>query len=69
MKYTRNKFLKLTALAIPGAATAAVASSFTQASTKDDAALNLAVASYTFRKFNLDDTMQMSKNPAYHLFF
>ncbi|MEO6232295.1 MAG: sugar phosphate isomerase/epimerase family protein [Ferruginibacter sp.] len=61
MKYTRNKFLKLTALAIPGAATAAVTSSFTQAPTKDDAALNLAVASYTFRKFNLDNTIRMSK--------
>lgn len=55
MKYTRNEFLKLTGIGITGAA---FTSLDTQAGDKD--ILKLGLASYTFRKFDLDDTLKMA---------
>ncbi len=62
MKYNRNEFLKLTALGIAGASTLATRRSFASpASSKKDEKLHLAIASYTFRDFSLDDTIKMTK--------
>jgi inosose dehydratase len=59
MKYTRNEFLKLT-----GAAALVAGSGFSAHShspIKEDK-LKLGLASYTLRKFSLDDTIKMTKN-------
>ena len=60
MKYTRNQFLKLTGLAVPGAITVAGAGSFINSPSVNDVKLNLALASYTLRSFSLDDTIKMT---------
>src|SRR5690349_14999502 len=64
MKYTRNEFLKLTGLSISGAAVAAAGSGLTNLTNpgpRKDVTLRLGLASYTFRKFSLDDTIKWAK--------
>lgn len=61
MKYTRNEFLKLSAMVIPGAAAIGVTGSFIDNDSPKETNLNLSIASYTFRKFSLDDTIKMSQ--------
>jgi inosose dehydratase len=61
MKYTRNEFLKLTGLSISGAAIAAAGPVFTDPGRRKDSTLRLGLASYTFRKFSLDDTIKWAK--------
>lgn len=64
MKYTRNEFLKLTGLSISGAAVAAAGSgvtNLTNSGPRKDVTLRLGLASYTFRKFSLDDTIKWAK--------
>ena len=58
MKYTRNEFLKLTGMAIPGAVVAG--NSFSVLPFSDDTKFKFGVASYTFRAFSLDDTIKMT---------
>lgn len=61
MKYTRNEFLKLTGIGVTGAAATGVVSKFTgDRPDKDKTQLNLALTSYTFRSFSLDDTIKMT---------
>ena len=58
MKYTRNDFLKLAGIGIPGAVVAG--SSFADPPSATDVKFNFGVASYTFRNFSLDDTIKMT---------
>src|SRR5260221_1156934 len=61
MKYTSNEFLKLTGIGVTGAATTGVVSKFTgDYADKDKMQFNLALTSYTFRSFSLDDTIKMT---------
>ena len=60
MKYTRNEFLKFTGMGISGAAITSAASGFADPPSTNDLADNLGIASYTFRDFNLDDTIKMT---------
>lgn len=60
MKYTRNAFLKLTGMGISGTVTDAAAGNFVHPPPRDDRRLNLGLASYTFRNFNLDETIKMA---------
>jgi sugar phosphate isomerase/epimerase len=57
MKYTRNEFLKLASMAVPAAAAITSTSSFINSPSETN--LNFSAASYTFRNFNLDDTIKM----------
>jgi len=61
MKYTRNEFLKLTGLGLSGAATVGAAGGFVNLQEDKDETFKLALTSYTFRSFSLDDTIKMSK--------
>ncbi|MEP7142534.1 MAG: sugar phosphate isomerase/epimerase [Ferruginibacter sp.] len=60
MKYTRNEFLKLAGLGIPGTAMGAAPGNFIGPATGNDLNLNFGLTSYTFRNFNLDDTIKMT---------
>lgn len=61
MKYTRNEFLRLTGFSISGAAIAGSGSLPAAPSYKKDTTLKLALTSYTFRKFNIEDTIKWTK--------
>lgn len=64
MKYTRNEFLRLTGVGISGMATLGAVNSLSAASPnkgKKEDKFKLGLASYTFRKFNLDDTLKWAK--------
>jgi sugar phosphate isomerase/epimerase len=64
MKYTRSKFLKLVGLSASAALVTTRAMSGTSAKTtlsKAKSNLELGLASYTLRKFNLDDVIKMSQ--------
>ena len=59
MKYTRNEFLKLTGIGVSGAVV--MSNKFNNDITgKSKPQLKLGLASYTFRKFSLDDTIKMA---------
>src|SRR5438034_251826 len=61
MKYTRNEFLKLTGIGVTGAAAISTGSKLIADYTdKDKTQLNLALTSYNFRNFSLDDTIKMT---------
>ncbi len=60
MKFSRNQFLKLTALSFGGAIAAPSANALVQLDEADKGVMKLGLASYTLRKFNLDDTIKMS---------
>lgn len=60
MKYSRNQFLKLTALSFGGAVAASSANAFVRKDEADKSTLQLGLASYTLRKFSLDDTIKMT---------
>ena len=61
MKYTRNEFLKLTGLGLSGAATVGAAGGSINLPEGKEEKLKLALTSYTFRSFSLNDTIKMSK--------
>ncbi len=61
MKYTRNEFLKLTGLGLSGAAAVGAAGRMINFPDGKDEKLRLALTSYTFRSFSLDDTIKMSQ--------
>ena len=61
MKYTRSEFLRLTGVSVTGAAIATTTSSFSTNPKIKDAKFKLGIASYTFRKFNIDETIKMTK--------
>ncbi len=60
MKYSRNEFLKLTGLAIPGALTLGGAGQFINPPSVSHTTLNLALASYTLRNFKLEEAIKMT---------
>jgi inosose dehydratase len=60
MKYKRNEFLKLAGLGISGLMTEVAAGKEVGLKPADDFKLNYGVTTYTFRDFNLADTIKMS---------
>jgi inosose dehydratase len=60
MKYTRTQFLKLAGGAITGAVAWTGASGFSGTGKPAKTKFKLGLASYTFRAFNLDDTIAMA---------
>ena len=58
MKYTRNEFLRL--IGLSGAASLISATGFAEPLRTKDANLKLGLASYTLRKFSLDDVIKMT---------
>ncbi|MEO5890988.1 MAG: sugar phosphate isomerase/epimerase [Ferruginibacter sp.] len=58
MKYTRSKFLQLGGLGVTGTLFNSSAAHFINPS-DNDFKLNFGLTSYTFRSFNLDDTIKM----------
>lgn len=61
MNYTRNEFLKLAGLGITGATVLPSASEFVNNPSHKEEKFRLGLASYTFRKFSLDDTIKWAK--------
>jgi inosose dehydratase len=61
MKYTRNEFLRLTGVGITGMATLGAVNNLSAATPKKEDKFKLGLASYTFRKFSLDDTLKWAK--------
>jgi inosose dehydratase len=61
MKYTRNEFLKLTGIGLSGTTAISVSNNAADGiAGKKKTQLKLGLASYTFRKFSLDDTIKMA---------
>lgn len=60
MKYTRNKFLKLSGLGISGTFLNATAGQLVNTHQGAETGLHYGLTSYTFREFSLDDTIKMS---------
>jgi inosose dehydratase len=61
MKYTRNDFLKLTGAGLSGAFTLSATGGLINPAPPKDDKFKLGLASYTFRNFNLDDTIKWAK--------
>jgi sugar phosphate isomerase/epimerase len=59
MRYTRNEFLKL--IGLSGATVLTGAGTFAKSPDAEKATLPLGLASYTFRKFSLDDVIKMTR--------
>ena len=60
MKYSRHHFLKLTGLSLGGILAAPAVKAYVQKDEADKGSMLLGLASYTLRKFSLDETIKMT---------